>query len=480
MNVAIDQIYPARIETARRLLGADAPGDAETLRACAHRLRDGATLLGRAPVAVDWQTYADAVDIVALLIDWQQAVRDAQADADRFVRAARLRLKEIEGQTDTSPFTLDLAARLSVLNGEPGAREVREVRRAVGTARLPLTIFADPKPVRPSWAQQQEVQDPPADEVAVAFLEFRINGDPVETVQSLPAGQMHDLDLTIRVSRWPDTAQTLLVAPISIEPPSMWDFPIFAFPRPDSEPPFILQGRGRMMLHARQGINARPLEFRYAAEFQPLDRDEPILIAGQRTLLLDGSPAAAASVTGDASVDRQITRLRDRMRHEPRIAEDDLRDVLILLSSIGNLMWQSVKANHYPEPISEAEFQRDFQRHLRANPAIGMELEEQAIVAGGKSDLTYRGIRIELKSERTKPLSPADCEQYAAQAASYAVGTGRNVALLCVLDCSPKSTVAFPTADGLTIIPVATATAPVYVVSCLIQGNLARPSDFSR
>jgi len=221
MNVAIDQIYPARIETARRLLGADAPGDAETLRACAHRLRDGATLLGRAPVAVDWQTYADAVDIVALLIDWQQAVRDAQADADRFVRAARLRLKEIEGQTDTSPFTLDLAARLSVLNGEPGAREVREVRRAVGTARLPLTIFADPKPVRPSWAQQQEVQDPPADEVAVAFLEFRINGDPVETVQSLPAGQMHDLDLTIRVSRWPDTAQTLLVAPISIEPPSM-------------------------------------------------------------------------------------------------------------------------------------------------------------------------------------------------------------------------------------------------------------------
>lgn len=481
MNVAIAQVYPARIEAARRLLADDALCDDGALRACAERIREAATVLARAPAGADWRTYADAIEVLALLVEWRRATRDAQADADRFLRAARFRLKDIEAGSEASPFVEDVSVRLNPISADFTVEQVPDVLRAIGTLAMPLAIFAEPEPTPQHWMRGRVIDEsPPAEDVAVAFLEFTINGKPAETLQSLPAGQVHDLDLAIRVSRWPNEAEKLLIAPVTIEPPSTWDFPTFEFSRPDGDPPFIFQRRGRMTLHARQGINARPLEFRYAAEFQPVEKDERVVIAGQRTLLLDGSPAAGWAITGDASVDRKIIELRDWMRREPRIAEDDVADMLVLLSSVGNLMWQSVRSNHYPEAIDEATFQRDFQRHLRTNTDIGNKLEEQAGVARGKSDLTFRGIRIELKSEPDKLLAPNDCEQYAAQAASYAVGTGRSVALLCVLDCSPKTTIPFPVADGLTIFPVETATAPLYVVCCLIQGNLGRPSDLSR
>jgi hypothetical protein len=91
-----------------------------------------------------------------------------------------------------------------------------------------------------------------------------------------------------------------------------------------------------------------------------------------------------------------------------------------------------------------------------------------------------KGIRIELKSEAAKKLNPENCEQYAAQAASYAVGTNRRVALLCVLDCSPKKGVPFPAEEGIRVFPVSTGTSLVFVVSLLIQGNLMKPSAHSR
>jgi len=135
---------------------------------------------------------------------------------------------------------------------------------------------------------------------------------------------------------------------------------------------------------------------------------------------------------------------------------------------------------HLPAAISEAEFQKQVREWLRQQPAIGSQLEEQAHSTGGRTDLSFRGIRIELKSEPAKRLLPDDCKRYASQPASYAVGTNRGVAVLCVLDCSPKKEGPFPMEDGLFAYAINTGTSPVYIVCVLIQGNLAKPSGPSR
>lgn len=480
MNVVLAQTYPSRVAAIEVIAAHPEYAGGDELRGRAEAVSVAAQLFGKAAAARDWHAFAATLEILGLLADWSEAVHTAAVDADRFLRAARLRYRSFAAENDHAGFGVALVAALAAIDGEVDVAAVPMLRAAVAALEMPVAIFGveDHGRFRPRVSEEVA---PTPDEIAVAFLEFMIDGKPADTVHGLSTGRVHDLDLTIRVSRWPDGAERLVIEPVSIEPPSTWDFPPFEFARPEGPPPYIFQRQGRMALHAAQGFNSRPLEFRYAAEFQPrLPREELIVLAGQRTLRLDGTDTLRRPVTGYVELDAKIIELRERLRLEPLISETDVRDLLALLAPVANLMGQAVQDKRYPKPIDEAAFQGDFQAFLRANAAIGSELEVQTQVAGGKVDLSFRGIRIELKSERSKRLLPEDCNKFVDQAASYAVGTGRRIALLCVLDCSPKSRAPFPVADGLTIIPVETGTSPVYVVACLLQGGLCRPSDLSR
>jgi hypothetical protein len=235
-----------------------------------------------------------------------------------------------------------------------------------------------------------------------------------------------------------------------------------------------------MVLLASQGMHARPLEFLYAAEFQPTGGDQPIVIAGQRTLRLDGADPSTQPITGWPDIDNRIIALRNELRLQPLISENNLGDLLRLLVPVGSLMGQAVQDALYPTPIDEATFQDSIRQFLRSRPEIGAVLEEQPLIAGGRADLSYRGIRIELKSEKKTRLTPDDCRKFAPQAASYAAGSGHRLALLCVLDCSPKTQAPFPLGDGIFIEQVKNGTSPIYVVTCLIQGGLPKPSSLSR
>ncbi|MEJ7927046.1 hypothetical protein WG908_09790 [Sphingobium sp. AN641] len=358
--------------------------------------------------------------------------------------------------------------------------DIPELRLAVSSVPMPIAMLAKPETRWPYPIAPAEPKPKPND-VAVAFLEFSINGQSAESLHSLSTGQVHDLDLMVRVSHWPESADRLVIAPVSVEPASMWDFPTFEVPRPSGPPPYTFERGGRMALHGGQGFNARPLEFRYAAEFQPaVEREQRVVVAGQRTLRLNGADTTRRAVTGYGEIDAKIVLLREKLRLEPLVSERDIMDLLTLLAPLGNLLGQAVQDKRYPMPIDEAAFEKDVLAYLRANTGVGQELELQAQVAGGRTDLSFRGIRIELKSERSRRLVPDDCKQYAQQAATYAVGSGRRVSVLLVLDSSKKKEMPFPVADGIFIIPVETGASPIYVITLLVQGGFPRPSDLSR
>lgn len=476
MKDVLAQTYPSRIEALEQLVAAN---DGDALRTSAKKLDAAADIYARAASNADWRALAQALEILALLVDWEDAARTAAPDADRFLRAARLKYTDWAAAPDR-PFASALTACLAPVADDLSPLDVTPLREAVAAVPMPVALFAEPEiryPFdRPTVAEKVDPED-----VTVAFLEFKIDGQPAETLHALSAGQLHDLDIFIRVSSWPDHAERLVIAPLSVEPPSSWDFPSFEFLKPDGPPPYNFGRKGRMALHMGQGFNARPLEFRYAATFHPEpDWDQTVVVAGQRTLLLDGTDTSRPSITGYPEIDARIRALRNELRRHPQIAESDLLNLLTLLTPIGNLMGQAVQDKRYPDPIDEAAFQKDFQSFLRSQAAIGAELEVQPQLAGGRVDLSFRGIGMELKAERQKRLMPDDCRQYAQQAASYAVGAGKRVAILCVLDSSRKQGMAFPAGDGLNILSVDTGTSPVHVVCCLIQGGFARPSDLSR
>jgi hypothetical protein len=90
----------------------------------------------------------------------------------------------------------------------------------------------------------------------------------------------------------------------------------------------------------------------------------------------------------------------------------------------------------------------------------------------------YKGIWLELKVEDEKNITLQHCDRYLAQTASYVAANGKRLGVLCVLDCSIKKRPAFPAKDGIGILVHKVSETPIFVITILVQGNLAAPGSF--
>jgi hypothetical protein len=228
-------------------------------------------------------------------------------------------------------------------------------------------------------------------------------------------------------------------------------------------------------------MNARPSEFKYTAAFKPDQSEKPVVV-GHRTLVIESYDLASHPITGYAAIDKKLIKIRDEIRQKSSyVPAPDLSNLLVLLKPLCNLAGRAIQDSLFRDATDEKEFQIELRKLLRQDPAIGSELEEHANAAGGITDLSFRGIRLELKFAKSKtPVKIDDCAGFAQQTVAYVVGTGKRVGVLCVLDNGPKKTPAFPAEEGITLQSLPTKEGTIEIVVIIIQGNLPRPSDLSR
>src|SRR5690606_24713653 len=87
---------------------------------------------------------------------------------------------------------------------------------------------------------------------------------------------------------------------------------------------------------------------------------------------------------------------------------------------------------------SESTYQKETTKMLRNRSDIGEHLQGHPAAAGGITDLTFRDIPLELKVENNKILFPKDFKKYFNQTAAYAIGLGKRLGILSILESSPK------------------------------------------
>jgi hypothetical protein len=238
-----------------------------------------------------------------------------------------------------------------------------------------------------------------------------------------------------------------------------------------------MRQRGRATIKVAQALRAQPFEFRYAAEFWPSVSEQPVSVVGHRTLRIESIDFRRSPITGYAALDQRLLEIRNNLRRLPAMPGNDLESAMSLAMALAALAARALQDNLFFQPIKEAEFQSEIRDELRRRPEIGAELEEHPHAGGGETDLSLRGVRLELKVEPTRRLALADCQSFVEQAAAYAVGSAKRLGLLCVLDCSPKDQAPFPAEDGIGILHAKSGTP---IITILIQANLSRPSALSR
>ena len=119
---------------------------------------------------------------------------------------------------------------------------------------------------------------------------------------------------------------------------------------------------------------------------------------------------------------------------------------------------------------------------LRFDRRIGAELEEHPHAAGGITDLSFRGVRLELKVEAGQLVTAENAQMYFQQIIQYVAGSDRRFGILCVLDCSEKTTAPGSAANDvfLHVADPPRGGLPIALGIVIVRGNLQKPSSFSR
>lgn len=129
---------------------------------------------------------------------------------------------------------------------------------------------------------------------------------------------------------------------------------------------------------------------------------------------------------------------------------------------------------------SESIYQKEATKMLRNRSDIGEGLQGHPAAAGGITDLTFRGIPLELKVENKKALFPKDFKKYFNQTAAYAIGLGKRLGVLSVLEASPKNEPIGIVEDDIEVFMHSSGQSQVIIVVAIIRGGFPKPSTYSR
>jgi len=233
-------------------------------------------------------------------------------------------------------------------------------------------------------------------------------------------------------------------------------------------------------LEVAHSFGSRPYEFLYAAEFDDTRNCRDVAIVGHRRLLLEGSDVTSNPLSGFSNVDRHLLSIRDKLRTIPGINSDDIANVMILLGGLGNIAAQAMKGGLFEAGMSEPQFQKKATEMLRNRSNIGEHLQGHPEAAGGITDLTFLDIPIELKVEKNKVMFPKDFSKFFDQTAAYAIGLGKRIGVLSVLEASPKSAPVGVVEDDIEVFNHQTGQSTIAIIVVVVRGGFPKPSSYSR
>ena len=424
-----------------------------------------------------YTAFARAVEVASRLLSWAEAVRTCEVDANRYLQGAKA-------------ISRDLAKAANVVTSQNPmqsfARAVAEITDIDGVPSLLKLALAIPLPVpltivpaqTTGWMPPAAAKTKPA--IVVAFTAFRMNGTILSDAHTVDSDTIYDLGIDVSVSKWPEKATELVVEPASVELQEAYEFPTFKFNRPQQSPPYTLSARGRMKLQYPTSFFARPLEFVYLARFSPPTADLEVVTEGQRHLHFRSYDPERDPQSGYVQVDRRLIEIRDQARGVPGTADRELHDFLMLMGALGGIAGEALQDNIFRGDYSESTFQTQLKGLLRARPRIGSELEEHPRAGGGITDLSYHGIRLELKIADTGYATKDSLLQYLPQTSQYVVGSDRKFGVLCLLDYSRKKQSPGSVSDDIALEvlqPPSGSGLPICVGTVIIRGNLAQPSS---
>jgi len=475
--------YSRRLNALTLLQGALSSADAGAIKSAAAELRKSADAIGEGSAAKGYRIYAGLTEVAAHLISWSLAVKTAEPDGDRHLRAAKVNSKDLITTIANLPFWQSHVETLKYVETISDTDHVKHYLAKVSLLPLPIPFLSHQKAARVVPRKRGDLPK----EVAVprVFLEFTIEGQPFANPQIVSPNVLRDVSVKVSVENWPEHAESLWIHPISIEPSGVYNLQEFSIVKPANLSKAEWQLAGRLMVNCSQSIMARPLEFCYRADFLPDGSSANAIVTGNGRLVVQSHDAGLNPASGYREVDLQLLNIRNLVRRSVNVDDKELGSFLTIMTVLGRTAGKALQDSDFSGKWSEAEFQKHLVQVLRGEPLIGSNLEEHPRAGGGITDLSFNRIRIELKVEVAGLVTMQTANQFVGQTSQYVAGTDRRLGTLCILDCSVKTESPGLVANDIGMISVSPPNGtdkdiPISIGVVIIRGNLLKPSVLSK
>lgn len=415
------------------------------------------------------------------LVQWEDDVKNAAENANRFHEAYKYRIKEALKQVQGLENAKEVSDIISPMGNIEVTDNISKALECLSVLSLPIPVYweEDPKESK-SYPSMKEMYKEKEPEV-VAFLEFKIDNNNLQEPHLIGPNKQYDLNLEVRLNRWPNGSNKLVIQPLSDIPQENYQMPIFEFIRNDENKTY--NSTKKMIIKFEQTFESQPLEFIYQSYLLP--GQKVIAVTGNNRIKIRSSLESNLVISGYSEADRALCEIRTSILNEAGITSEQRINFLLIMKNLANIAGQALASNDFSGSWSEEDFQKEIRRRLRLVSEIGCQLSEHPHVAGGITDLFFKKLQIELKVENNKLVTLINANSFSQQGAQYTAGCDNRLGVLCILDCSDKKQAPGSLANDVDLIRVPVPGIvdggfPLVLGVVIIRGNLKAPSSFSK
>jgi hypothetical protein len=391
--------------------------------------------------------HIEALQITAQLLRYDAGIGNADADANRFMLAAKRNAQSLFRRASLVLAETDqivtFAARVKVAVDADLDELISHV------AAIPLALpLTDKRLAVPRRAKQPD--DIPSEsttkleQLPVIICVPRLNQHPVVDTIILRPEMMHDLALELRMEEWPEWADRCDIEFLSAVPPDALDVPKLQLQREQGQRDAYglrFSAKGALRFRTARPVGSAPVDLPIHAWFVGTDgRTEAAVVAGYERLRVMPYDPSQHALTDRDQIDERLLLMYDELRDDATLNDDDVRAFCRFFSACVNaardLMFdkQFCAGTH----VTETQFHDALETLLRRDANLGGRLTRRDPLAGGFDDLLHDGIVAELKVVKRKGRPIQGAARYVAQPTQYAVDLGSRLSILIVLDHSPK------------------------------------------
>lgn len=381
-----------------------------------------------------FRAYREALSIGAQLFRWDNAVRASERDAARHLDAAKRRAETL--QLAGHPLFLSLKTAVELVASITSPRDSETYARTVAQVPVPVRVLAR-RPVPRGWRRPIRPEPEP---LAVCLV--RVDDQPVVHAHVVHPERLYEISVTARLTRWPGWADRLRIDLISVLDRRTIETPVLEAERPARDPDdlWTVDMTGSLVLHAKQGLGAKPVRLTMAATLSGANgRTRRVAVIGYRDVRIRAFDPSRDVIVGGASDDERLVEMLAAL-HNVDIPDGE-RDAFCRFFAALVRAAVAIQSDRMYRPgrVREARFHDDLERRLRADPSLGGRIERRTPASGGFTDLVCDGIVCELKVVDDKAVTLETAELHVGQPTQYGSAVSAQLSILCILDASPKS-----------------------------------------